>query len=187
MNHISCPGRPRLYRRRARGQRDERLRVRRLRGAVRSIVRRHGLGPISNIQMLNRSREQRQRRFRLVKRHLVPCLVDAREAEIARLARFTQFLAVDSHGRVPCGAEGIRVGVVDLQRDGLAAEPVANVVGVTVVEGYRDAGVEDVREVRKKAVVDEVACLLERPVGVFIGVCVVEVDLRRLVLIEDGG
>ena len=65
------------------------------------------------------------------------------------------------------------MGVVDVEGDGLAAEPVADVVCVAVDEGDTDGIVEDRFEVGEEIGVDEVARLLECVVDVVVGVCVI--------------
>ena len=53
--------------------------------------------------------------------------------------------------------------VVKLERDGFAAEPVADVVCVAVEEVDAQALVEQVLEILAEVGVDEVACVLELP------------------------
>ena len=67
-------------------------------------------------------------------------LVYAQEGEIAVLADLAVFGAVDGERGVACFGEGWGRGVVDGERGTLAAEPVADVVGVAVV--YREWLVE---------------------------------------------
>ena len=69
-------------------------------------------------------------------------LVDPSEAEIAILPHLAVLDVVDDEGRVAGGVEFLGVRVVDLLRDGLAAEPVADVVGVAVHEGDAHVQVE---------------------------------------------
>ena len=101
------------------------------------------------------------------------CFVDAHEAVIAVLAHFAVLGAVDDEGGVARGAEFGGVGVLDLEGDGLPAEPVADVVGVAVVHGYADGVVEDGFEVCEEVWVGEVACFLEGVEDVVVGFCVV--------------
>ena len=99
-------------------------------------------------------------------------LVDAGEAEVSGLAHLAVLDAVDNHGDVAGGAEGVLVGIVGLERDRLATVPVADVVCVAVDERDGDAGFEDVLEFAEEGGVDEVAGLLEGPVDVIIGGCI---------------
>jgi hypothetical protein len=68
----------------------------------------------------------------LIVRNFVTGLVDAEEAQIAVLTHFAVFGAVDGEGFVARGGEFGAVGVVEGEGDCLAAEPVADVIGVTV-------------------------------------------------------
>jgi len=106
--------------------------------------------------------------------------VYAKEAEVAVLAHFTEFGAVDYEGGVVGGAEFGAVGVVDGERDGLAAEPVADVVCVAVGQCYPDGVIEDFFEISEEVGIDEVAGLLEGVIDVVIGLGVVEVDTEGI-------
>lgn len=82
-------------------------------------------------------------------------------------------LSIHDERRVIGGAEFCAVGVVDGEGDSLAAKPVADVVGVTVEQGYADGVVEDHLEIREEVGVGEVAGLLKGVVDVGVGVGVV--------------
>ena len=131
-----------------------------------------------DIEVIDRAVEQLQRRDRLVVGHLVARFVDAGKAEVAVLARLAVLDAVDHHGDVVGGLELGGVGEFQGEGDGLAAEPVADVVGVAVDQGDADgAAVEDGFEVVEEVGPDEVAGLLESEVDIVIRVeCVVGVD-----------
>ena len=60
-------------------------------------------------------------------------LVDAEEGQVSVLTHFAVFGAVDGEWLVAGGGEFGAVGVVQSEGDGLAAEPVADVVGVAGV------------------------------------------------------
>lgn len=60
--------------------------------------------------------------------------------------------------------------------DSLASEPVADIVCVTVVQRDSYTVVKDHLEIFQEVAVDEVACRLELPVDVIVGVGVVEVN-----------
>lgn len=111
--------------------------------------------------MIDDAIKRRQATNGLVKRHFVPGLVHAQETELAVLAHFAVLGAVDDKGCVAGGVELFRVRVLQCETDGLAAEPIADVVGVTVDEGDADAVVEDALEVGFVNRVDEVAGRLE--------------------------
>jgi len=93
-------------------------------------IRRHHFSAISDIPVIESAVEHGESGLGLVVRYLVTGLVDAEEAEVAVLAHFAVFGAVDGEGLVARGGEFGAVGVVEGQRDCLAAEPVADVVGV---------------------------------------------------------
>ena len=115
---------------RSRWQRHKRLRVCSIRSPHTRQIRRHHLGAISNVPVIQSAVEHGESSLRLVVRYLVTGLVDAEEAEVAVLAHFAVLGAVDCEGLVARGGEFGAVGVVESQRDCLAAEPVADVVGV---------------------------------------------------------
>ena len=83
--------------------------------------------------------------------------VDSCKAEIAILPDLAVLDVVDHEGRVAGGVELFRVRVVDLLGDGLAAEPVADVIGVAVHEGDAHVEVEQVFEIGNVDGVGEIA------------------------------
>ena len=91
------------------------------------------LGAIVDGESLDGTLEQSQSSDRLIVRDLVSSLVDAREGEVAVLPALAVLHAIDRHWCVAGLAELLRVRVVQVERDGLAAEPVADVVGVSAV------------------------------------------------------
>ena len=110
----------------------------------------------------------------------MPRFVDSHEAEIPILSYFTVFFSVDDEGGVAGSAEFCAVGVVDGEGDSLAAEPVADVVGVAVVEGDADGVVEDHFEVGKEIGIGEVTGLLEGVINVVVGFSIVEVHAEGI-------
>ena len=95
--------------------------------------------------------------------------VNSHEAEISILSYFSVFFTVNDEGGVVGSAEFCAVGVVDGEGDGLAAEPVADVVGIAVVEGDADGVIEDHFDVGEEIGIGEVAGLLESIVNVIVG------------------
>jgi hypothetical protein len=73
--------------------------------------------------------------------------------------------SVDGEGLVSGSGELLGVGVVECERDGFSAEPVADVVCVAVEEVDAKTLVEQVLEVLAEVGVDEVAGVLELPEG----------------------
>lgn len=116
----------------------------------------------------------------LVVRHHVASLVDASEGEVAILARLTVLHPVNEEGRVPGGLELLAVLVLHGEGDGLAAEPVTDVVGVTVDQGHAHGAVEDIFQVFDKVGPDEVTSLLEGKVDLVVGLGVVEVHTESI-------
>ena len=137
----------------------KRLRVRGTRLAPAGLVRRRDLlRPHRDVEVVDGPVEQLQRRDRLVEGHLVPALVHPGEGEVAVLARLAVLLAVDHEGDVGRLAELGCLGVLGGERDRLAAEPVADVVGVAVDEGdAHGAAIQDGFEVLYEIGPDEVA------------------------------
>ena len=150
-------GRGRTTRRR---QRNKRLSMRRLRRAIRAIVIRHNLTPIRDNLVIQNALKMLQTSLGLVIWHLVPRLIYSRETEVSILPHLAVLDAVDEEGSVASGIEGGFVGVVDGEGHGFAAEPVANIVCVTVEEGNANAVAEDLRELVDERV-DKVAGGLE--------------------------
>lgn len=169
--------------------------MRSLRGAVGLI-----LGPdldvaLGDVPAVDGTVEELQSSDGLVVWDLVAGLVDAGEGEVAVLAGLTVLDAVDGHGGVARSAEIGCVGVVRCEGDGFSAEPVADVVGVTVNEGDTDGESEDLLEVVEEVGPDEVTRLLEGVVDFAAGLGVVDVDaksihnmvLDHVLLVEAGG
>ena len=105
----------------------------------------------------------------------MPRLIDSHKAEIPILSHFTVFFSVDDERCVISGTELCAVGVVDSEGDGFPAEPVADVIGIAVVEGDADGVVEDHFQVRKEVGIGEVTGLLEGVVNVVVGFRIVEI------------
>jgi hypothetical protein len=86
--------------------------------------------------------EQSKCSLRLIVRDFVTGLVDAEETQVAVLTHFAVLGAVDGEGLVACCGEFGAVGVVEGEGDCLAAEPVADVIGVTkrLSEAFRMLG-----------------------------------------------
>lgn len=134
--------------------------MRRLRRAIRAIVIRHNHTPIRDNLVIQNALEMLQASLGLVIRHLVPRLIYSRETEVSILPHLAVLDAVDDEGRVASGVEGDFVGVVDGEGYSFAAEPVANIVCVTVEEGNTNTVPEDLRELVDERV-DKVAGGLE--------------------------
>ena len=60
-------------------------------------------------------------------------LIDAQEREIAVLADLPILSVIDLEGGVACGAELLRVRVVQSKGDGLATKPVADIICLDLV------------------------------------------------------
>ena len=107
-------------------------------------------------------------------------LIDPQETKIPILPHFTVFFSIDDERCVTSGAELCAVGVVDGEGDGFPAKPVADVVGIAVVECDADGVVEDHFEVRKEVGIGEVTGLLEGVVDVVVGLRIVEVHAEGI-------
>jgi hypothetical protein len=82
--------------------------------------------------------------FGLVVWDLMTGLVNAKEAEVAVLTDLAVLLAVDDERSIAGSSKFGSVVVVHRKRDGFAAEPIANVIRVSVVQGNSNALVEEV-------------------------------------------
>lgn len=118
--------------------------------------------------------------FGLVKGDFMAGFIHAQEGELAVLADFAVLGAVDDEGSVTGGVEFLGVSVVEGEGDGLAAEPVADVICVSVDEGDADAVVQDLLEVGFEDWIDKVACGPEGVGDGGVGLGVVEVDANSL-------
>ena len=152
------------------------LRRRRVGRPVRLVATRHRHLARREVHIAEHAAEGGERADGLVKGDLVAGFVHAQEAEVAVLAHLAVLGPVDDEGGVACGAELGRVDVVDFEGDGLAAEPVADVVRVAVDQSYPDRIVENCFKVCEEIGVDEVARLLKCIVDVVVGFCVIQVD-----------
>ena len=106
----------------------------------------------------------------------MPRLIDSHKAEIPILSHFTVFFSVNDERCVISSTEFCAVDVVDGERHGFPAEPVADVVGIAVVEGDADGVVEDHLKVRKEVGIGEVTGLLEGIINVSVGFSIVEIN-----------
>lgn len=154
--------------------------MRRLSRPLRPRPSRKLLLPLRQLPPIQRAIEKLQRRHGLVVRDLVAGLVNARKGEIAVLARLPVLDPVDQQGRVPGCGKLLAVDVLGCERDGFAAEPVADVVCIAVDQGDADGSREDVFKVSEEVWPDEVACLLEGVVDFVVGLGVVYVDAERV-------
>ena len=149
------------------------FRGRRVGRPVRRVGTRHGHLARREVHVAEDAAEGGERADGLVKGDLVAGFVHAQEAEVAVLAHLAVLGPVDDEGGVAGRAELGRVDVVELEGDGLAAEPVADVVRVAVDQSYPDRVVENCFKVCEEIGVDEVARFLECIVDVVIGFCVI--------------
>ena len=119
----------------------------------------------------------------LIERHLMPGFIHACEAEIAVLTSLSILDTVDDQWCVAGGAERVGTTVVELQRNGFAAEPVANVltsgqrtfsneggigrvsahICVAMVHCNSHSGVDYALKVSDEREIHEITCLLEGP------------------------
>ena len=126
-----CRSGRRIRARRIRRKRTDITLCMRRRGLpIRLIIRTHHLRPAGDVELVDGAVEDLQRRDRLVKGDLVAGLVDAREGEVAVLARLAVLDAVDHHGRVAGGREVGGVRVVGGEGDSLTAELEQKVVSL---------------------------------------------------------
>lgn len=123
---------------------------------------------LGNVPAEESAVEELQRRDRLVVGDLVAGLVHASEREVAVLASFAILDPINHHRGVPGGAELLSMGVVHGEGDGLATEPFADVVGVTVDERHAHGQLEDLLQVFEEIGPDEVARLLEGVVNIIV-------------------
>lgn len=161
--------------RRGSRQGDERFRVRRLGRAVGAVIGTNLGSALGNVPTEKSAVEELQRRDRLIIGDLVTGLVHASEGKVTILAGLAILDAVDHHWSVTGGTELLSMCVVHREGNGLATEPVADVVGVTVDEGHADGQLEDLLQIFEEIGPDEVAGLLEGVVYIVVRLSVIDV------------
>ena len=101
------------------------------------------------------------------------CFIDTHEAEISILPHFAILGPIDDERCIACSAKFGGVGVINLEGDGLAAEPITDIVCIAVVHSYSDGVVEDHFKVCKEIWVNKVTCFLECVINIVVGFRVV--------------
>lgn len=132
--------------------------MRRIRRPTRLILIRDHPTPIRNNQPIDQSPKMFQRCLGLIIRRLMARIIQPQKAKIPILPNRAVLLPINQKGRVVARAKFVRGGMVHLEGDGFATEPVADVVGVAVDEGCGHAAVDDAFEVGFEVGEDEVAC-----------------------------
>lgn len=112
----------------------------------------------------------------LVERNLMTSLVNTGEREVSVFAGLAVLDAINEEGFIASCLELLAVLVLGSERDSLATEPVADVVGVAVDEGNADGAGKNILEVFDEVGPDEVTGLLEGKVDFVVGAGIVEVD-----------
>ena len=101
--------------------------------------------------------------------------VDPGEREVAELSHLAVFDTIDGQWLVSGGGELSLVCVINSQGDCLATKPVADVIGIAIVQAHSYAIVQEHFEVLNEVWVHEVASALELPVNVRVRVRVVAI------------
>ena len=104
--------------------------------------------------------------------------IHSHETIIPILPHFAVLSSVDDEGGIIRSAKFCGMCVLNLERDGLPAEPVTDIISVAVVHRYANGVVENSFEVCQEVWVGEVACFLERVIDIVVGFCVVQVDTK---------
>ena len=110
----------------------------------------------------------------------MPSLVDANEAEISVLPYLAILGAVHRKGNVARLGELGFMRIIQLVGDGLTAEPVADVVRVTINERDTHIVVENQLEIVDKNRIGKVACFLKGVEDIIIGLSVVKINAESL-------
>jgi hypothetical protein len=106
----------------------------------------------------------------------VASLVHTGEGEVAVFASLAVLHTVNEERRIAGGLELLAVLILGCEGDGLATEPVADVVGVTVNQGNAHGAGEDIFQILEEVGPDEVSGLLESKVDLVVRLGVVQVD-----------
>lgn len=120
--------------------------------------------------------EERQGGRGLVERHHMAGLEDARERIVAVFSGIAVMLSIDHKWHVPGLLPFLHAGIFHSVRNNLPAEPVADVIRITVDKGDTDREVQEFIQVVNEVRPGEVACLLEGIVDLVARLGVVEVD-----------
>ncbi len=153
--------RARRCRRRCRRQGHKRLRMRRRCRPISAIPRPNLDGAFRNVPAKQCSVEQLQGGLGLVIRDFMASLVNPGEREVSVFAGFAILNTINQEAGVAGLLELLGMRVLQGEGDGLATEPVADVVCIPVDEGNADWVCEDFFEVLDEVGPDEVAGLLE--------------------------
>jgi hypothetical protein len=92
------------------------------------------------------------------------------------LPDFTVFRSVDNKWFVTSSGKLLRMRVINLERYRLAAEPIADVISITIKKIYTHSLVKKILEILAEVREDEVSCVLELIVDIAVGGRVVQVD-----------
>lgn len=105
--------------------------------------------------------------------HFMPTLIHTCEGEVAVLSYFSVLDTAVGQRLVASFCELLAICVLQCQAYGLAAEPVADVVCVAVVEADPHTRCQNMLKIREEIRIDKVAGMLELKVDVVVGVSVV--------------
>lgn len=143
------------------------------------------LRSVCDVHVVDHAVEHSERGFGLVERDFMAGFVDAEEADcsevsiclvgysyhgmlvehtVAVLPNLTELLSIDYELLVTGGSELFSMSVVDVERNSFSAEPVANVVGISVEQVHANSLVEQILEVLTEVGENEVSSVLELPV-----------------------
>jgi hypothetical protein len=129
--------------------------------AVGHIVGSDFFGTCSNVEAADCSIEESESSNWLVVWDFVSRFVDSSEREVAVLSCLTVLNTVDLHWGVASFAELGCTWMISSETDCLSAEPVADIVGVTVDKRHSHRAVQDHLEVFDEIWIYKVASLLE--------------------------
>lgn len=96
------------------------------------------------------------------------------------MANLAVLSSIDDEWSISCCSELSSVCVVHLQRNCFTTEPVADVIGIAMVQVDSDTLVKQILEVQHEVWIDKVSGVLELEVDVAVRFGVVEVDSQRL-------
>lgn len=98
----------------------------------------------------------------------MPGLVHSQKTEIPVLSHFAVLGPINDKRDVPCLRKILGVSVPNLIRDGFAAKPVADIIGVAIDERHADAVVEDQFEIVEEDRICKVAGFLKGVINIVV-------------------
>lgn len=113
----------------------------------------------------------------------MPGLVHSQKTEIPVLSHFAVLGPINNKRDVPRIRKLLGVSILNFIRDGFAAKPVTDIVGVAIDERHADAVVENHFELVEEVGICKVTCFLKGVVNIVVRLRVIEINAESLLYI----